>query len=436
MKLNRAISLIAAAFLACGGALAETWTLDNCINYAVANNLTVRSRELSARQAEQSITEAKSNFLPRLSAGAGQSWNLGRGLTAENTYADRNTSSFNWSASFSLPIFNGLSNVRQLSYAKANLQQMVEECEAAKEDITINVISSYLQVLYSREMAEVAQNQVALSEFELGRRHALLDAGKIPEVDILEAEAQLATDKLNLTQAKNDNILARLDLLILLQLDDRTPEEFDVAPLPDDDPMLMSPDDAYERALQYSHAIEAARKGIVASDKSITLAKSGYLPTLSFSAGLGSSYYKLSGFKNESFSDQMRHNYSTYFGFNLNIPIFDAFSTRNSVRRARLQKLNAELNLDQAEQQLYRNIQSAYYQAVNAAEKYASSQLAEKSNNAAFEAMQEKYNLGRATSTEYEQAKTNALRSTADRIQANYEMLLRTRLLQYYSNPH
>ncbi|MCM1451546.1 MAG: TolC family protein [Clostridium sp.] len=434
--MKRHISLFIAVCLACGCALAQTWTLDDCISYATAHNLTVRSRQLSAKQAEQSITDAKSAFLPRLSAGAGQSWNLGRGLTAENTYADRNTSSFNWSASFNMPVFNGLANVRQLSYAKANLQQMVEECEAAKEDITTNVISYYLQALYSREMMQVAQNQVELSEYEIRRREALLEAGKIPEIDLLEAQAQLASDKLNLTQAKNDNILARLDLILLLQLDDKTPENFDVAPLSDDDPMLIAPEEAYLRALQYSHAVEAARKGIIASDKNITLAKSGYIPTLSFNAGLGSSYYKLSGAHNDKFSDQMRHNYSTYFGFSLNIPIFDGFSTRNSVRRAKIQKLNAELNLDQTEQQLYRNIQSAYYQAVAAAEKYASSQLAEKSTAAAFEAMQEKYNLGRATSTEYEQAKTNALRATADRIQANYEMILRSRLLQFYSTPH
>lgn len=434
--MKRIFAIICTAVIASALANAETWTLDDCINYATSHNLTVRARQVSKMQAEQSITDAKSAFLPRLSAGAGQSWNLGRGLTAENTYADRNTSSFNWSASFSLPVFNGLSNVRQLAYAKANLQQMVEECEAAKEDITVNVISTYLQVLYSKEMVEVAANQVALSEHEIERRTALLEAGKIPEVDLLEAEAQLATDKLNLTQAQNDNILARLDLLLLLQIDDKSPENFDVADLSDDDPMLISPDDAYERALQYSHAIEAARKGIIASDKNITLAKSGYLPTLSFNAGLGSSYYKLSGVKGESFSDQMRHNYSTYFGFSLNIPIFDGLSTRNSVRRAKLQKLNAELNLDQAEQQLYRNIQAAYYQASGAAEKFASSQVAEKSTAAAFDAMQEKYNLGRATATEYEQAKTKALRSTAERIQARYEMILRTRLLQFYSTPH
>ena len=128
--MKRTISLLSAAIIAIGSAFAETWSLDDCINYAVTHNLTVRSRQVSKMQAEQSITDAKSSFLPRLSAGAGQSWNLGRGLTAENTYADRNTSSFNWSASFNMPIFNGLANVRQLAYAKANLQQMVEECEA------------------------------------------------------------------------------------------------------------------------------------------------------------------------------------------------------------------------------------------------------------------------------------------------------------------
>ncbi len=417
------------------GASAEVWTLDQCMEYAVEHNLTVKSRKISEMTAEQSITDAKDRYLPNVSAGASQSWNMGRALTMDNTYADRNTSSFSWNAGLNLPLFSGLNTERQIAYAKANLAQITEQYEAAKEDISINVITSYLQVLYYKELLQVAHNQVALSQYELDRQTALLEAGKIPEVDMLEAKSQLASDLYSVSDTENSLTLAIIDLIQLLELHCE-PADFDIAPLSDDQALIVPADEAYKLALQYNHTIAAARKGIIASEKNISLAKTGYIPTLSFNAGVGSNYYKTSGYANESFGDQMNHNLSYYFGFSLNIPIFDAFSTRNSVRRAKLSKLSSELELDQAEQQLYRTIQQAYHQAVGAQEKLTSSTVAEEAALAAFEAMQEKYNIGRATPTEYEQSKTKALRCTAERIQANYELILRSRLLQYYSQPH
>lgn len=280
----------------------------------------------------------------------------------------------------------------------------------------------------------MANQQVALSEYELTRRDALMQAGKIPEADRLEAVSQLETDRLNQTQTANDVTLALIDLAQLLQLNEV--EGFDIQPLGDDTAMIIPAEEAYQRALQYNHTIEAARKGITSAEKSITLAKSGYLPTLSFNAGLGSSYYKISGMPNETFGTQMKNNYSTNFGFSLSIPIFDGFQTRNSVRRAKVEKVNAELELEQAQQNLYRTIQQAYYQAVGAEKKLTSATAARVAADAAFESMQEKYSLGRATPYEYEQAKTKALTTTAQQIQARYELIMRSRLLQFYSEEH
>ena len=415
-------------------AMADSWSLERCIDYAVENNITVKMRDADRMSSRQSVTDAKSRYLPSLSASAGQSWNLGRGLTAENTYADRNTSNFQWGASLSLPLFSGMSTTRQVELAKANLATVMEQYEAAKEEITLNVIAAYLQVLYTQELNDVAKNQVELSQYELSRQEALLEAGKIPEVDMLEAKAQLAQDELNLSQTANDIRLAIVVLTQLLELDDI--DGFEVEPLDGDNDMIISPADAYASALQYNHSLRAARMNIEASDKNISLAKSGYLPTLSFNAGIGSSYYKVTGYENEGFAHQMKNNYSTYFGFSLNIPIFDALSTRNSVRRAKVQRINAQLQYDQAEQTLFKSIQQAYYRADGADKKLKASIVAEDTANKAFEAMKEKYNIGRATPTEYEQAKAKAMRTTAERIQAHYELILRTRILTFYSQPH
>lgn len=426
-------TVLAALALVCGvAANAGTWTLEKCIDYALTNNLTVRSRALEVRNAELDVTAAKDAFLPEVGLSASQSFNLGRGLTSENTYADRNTSNFQWGANLSVPLFQGLGNVRRLDYAKASLLAVVEEFEAAKEDVTLNVIAQYLQVLYCNEVYKVALEQIELSDYELKRQQALLEAGKVPEIDMLNARSQLAQDELSATTAKNDYTLALVDLAQLLRLDDI--EGFEVASLDDDNVLMRSADEVFANAKLNNSSVNAGRLRIAAADKNIRVAKSGYMPRLSFTAGIGSSYYTVSGFDNDKFGRQMKNNFSTYFGFNLSIPVFDAFSTRNNVRRARVSRLSAELQYETACDNLYKAVQQAYYSALGAAKRLESSTVAEDATEKTFAATREKYNLGRATPTDYETAKNNYLRAVSDRVRAKYEYMLRTRILDFYNS--
>ena len=411
---------------------ADSWSLDSCISYAISHNLTVKGRELSVISGDLDITEAKDRFLPNLSAGAQQSFSFGRGLTADNMYANRNTAQFGWSVQMSLPLFQGLRNVRNLDYSKANFRQLVEQLESAKDDITLSVIAQYLQVLYCQELYAVSLEQVHLSEVELNRRQELVKAGKIPELDMLQAQAQLAQDELSSVTALNNQELALLDLVQLLELD--STEGFSIQPLDSEmiDLPLPSPEVVYESALIDNHTIRASKLGVEVAGKYIKLAQSGYLPTLSFSAGLGSSYYKTSGFDNENFGNQMKHNFSKSLGFSLNIPIFDSFTTRNSIRKAKVQQTSAELQLREAEVQLYKTITQAHTQAVAAEKRMQSSAVAEKSTGAALKAMREKYNYGKANATEFEQAKTAYIQAVSESVQAKYESVLRRRILQFY----
>ncbi len=426
-------TFLAAITIVCGVACnAETWSLEKCIDYALTNNLTVRSRALDVRNAELDVISAKDAFLPEVGLSASQSFNLGRGLTSENTYADRNTSNFQWGANLNLPLFQGLGNVRRLDYAKASLLAVVEEFEAAKEDVTLNVIAQYLQVLYCNEVYKVALEQIELSEYELRRQQALLEAGKVPEIDMLNARSQLAQDELSATTAKNDYTLALVDLAQLLRLDDV--ENFEVASLDDDNILMRSADEVFANAKINNSSVKAGRLRIDAADRNIKVAKSGYIPKLSFTAGVGSSYYTVSGFDNAGFGNQMKNNFSTYFGFNLSIPLFDAFSTRNNVRRARISRLSAELQYEMACDNLYKSVQQAYYSALGAAKRLESSTVAEDATEKTFAATREKYNLGRATPTDYETAKNNYLRAVSDRVRAKYEYMLRTRILDFYNS--
>lgn len=179
---------------------AETWTLENCVSYALTHNLSVKARQLNIESGQLQLTEAKDRFLPSLNASAGESLNFGRGLTANNTYADRNTTNFQWGASLQLPLFQGLSEYRQIKVAKSNLQQLLYEHEAAKDNVTLNIISQYLQVLYAKEVHASALSQLSQTTYEVGRQKALLEAGKVPEADLLDAESQKAQDELQVVK--------------------------------------------------------------------------------------------------------------------------------------------------------------------------------------------------------------------------------------------
>lgn len=408
----------------------ETWTLQRCVDYALENNLTVKNSRLQVDQSEIDVTSAKDAFLPTLSASASEGFNFGRGLTSDNTYADRNTSSFQWGVNMSLPLFQGLSDVRQLKVAKSAMQQFLMEFEAAKDDLTLNIMAQYLQVLYNKEVAKSAISQLSYSTYEVERQKALVDEGKVAEAYLYDAEAQQAQDRLQVITAENDVRVALVNLANLLQLP--TADGFDVAPLDEENPEIPGPDVVYSRALEHNHSILSARQGIVTARDRVSYARSGYMPRLSFDASVGSSYYTVAGYDNQPFATQMRNNLSTYLGLRLSIPIFDAFSTRNNIRRARLQETSARLELDRRESELYKTIQLAYTQATGARDKYLTSSETLDKTRLSFEATRERYALGRATPTDFEQAKNNLFRVEISRISSRYEYLLRYRILRFY----
>lgn len=424
------LTIAATLFTSSFSTYAEAWSLDSCVSYAVTHNINVLQQELRIREGEQGIVEAKDRFLPSLEASASQNFNFGRGLTAQNTYADRNTSQFGWNAGLSLPLFQGMAEYRNLKLSKLSLKQYLLEAEAAKDNVALNVISQYLQVLYCKEVAASARSQSELSTFEVERQKALIDAGKVAEATIYDLESVAAQDRLQVVTADNDTQTALVNLANMLQLP--SVEGFDILPLPQGEPTIPTPDQVYSEALMTNNSILGARQAIEVADERISYAKSGYIPTLRFNAGLGSSYYRLGGFDNESFKEQMKHNFSTYLGFSLSIPIFDGFNTRNSVRRAKLQKSTAKLDFDQRQYDLYKDIQLAYYQAKGARERYLTSGETLEKTKLSFDSTRERFNLGRATQADYEQAKNNLFRTEITRIQAHYEYLMRHRILLFY----
>lgn len=409
-----------------------SWSLDSCINYAINNNVDVRAALLDRYKGDLSVVEAKDRFLPTLNASASENWSFGRGLTADNTYANRNTSSFGIGAQLSLPIFQGMSALRQLRQAQASLPVLDLRVNATRDQVTLSVISYYLQALYSQELVNVAIEDLRLSNVQLTRQEDLLTAGKVPEVDVLQAKAQVAENEMNLVNARNNYELAMLDLARALEL--KETEGFSILPVETgDEKMIPTAESIIVTALSHNNSILAARANISLADHAISVAKTGYFPRLYFNAGLSSNYYTMSGIPNNPFNRQIRDNFAKSMGFSLSVPIFDAFQTRNNIRQANVQKISAEIELDRSENELLKSIRQAHSQAVGARKKYSASVTAVDAAKAALDAMTEKYTYGKANATEWEQSRSNYIKTLSQQVQAKYEMILRKRILDFYN---
>lgn len=411
----------------------QPWTLRQCIDYAIEHNISVQQYATTAEQSKLDVNTAKWARLPDLNASAGQNWSWGRSASpADNSYTNINSANSSFSLGTSIPVFTGLQLPNEHALAKLNLKAAMEDLNKAKEDIAIGVTSAYLQVLFNSELAEVAHRQVQLSKEHLQRIAGLYKVGKASPSELAEAEARVAQDEMTAVQSDNTYKLSLLDLSQLLELP--TPEGF-ILQSPEDSlefVPLTPPDDIYAEAMIYKPGIKAAEYRLEGADKSIRIAQGAFYPRISLSAGMGSSYYTMNGKAASSFHSQLKNNLSKYVGLSLSVPIFNRFSTRNRVRAARLQQIGMSLQLDNAKKTLYKEIQQAWYNAVAAESKYKSSELAVKANEESFRLMSGKFNNGQATSVEFNEAKLNLIRALSDRLQAKYEYLFRTKILDFY----
>ena len=410
----------------------ETWDLQRCITHAIEHNLSIKQKEAARNQSEVELNTAQWSRMPNLNGNIGQSFNFGRALQADNTYGNRNTRNTNFSLGTNIPLFTGMQIPNNIALSKLNLKAATEDLAKAKEDISIQVASYFLQVLFNEELTKIARNQVALSQEQLDRKVAFFKNGKASEAEILEAKSRLAQDQLSLVQAENNHQLALLDLSQLLELP--SPEGFQIN-VPDIDNFsahLTLPEEVYAQAMMNKPAIKAAQYRLQGAEKSIKIAQSGYYPQLSFGAGIGTNYYHLSGIENAPFSTQWDQNMNKYLQFSLSIPIFNRFQTRNRVKSARIQHTALSWQLEESKKALYKEIQQAYYNALAAESKYKSSQSANESAEASFRLMSEKYANGKASATEYNEMRTAWMKALSDGVQAKYEFVYRSKILDFY----
>ncbi len=415
---------------------AKQWTLPECIDYAIEHNISLKQRENTRRQNEVSLNTAKNSRLPDLNAGISESLGFGRSLGMDNTYSKNNTSNTSFQISTSVPLLTGNRIPNTIKLNQLNLEASTADLEKARNDIRTQIAQQYIQIVYDTEILAVAKRQIGIDSLQLYRLQEMERNGKATLTEVLQQKSTMEQSRLTATQAENTY---RLDLLALTQLLELpSPEGFSIVipTLPSNSGSLINvnPEIIYQEAIAVKPEVQAEQLRLKASDANILIAKSAKYPTLSFNAGLGTNYYKtLNGnYKQDSFGSQLKNNFSQSLGLQLNVPIFNRYATRNSIKSASIDKENQQLALDNVKKTLYKEIQQVYYNTIAAEAKYKSSLQAEVTSKDAFNLTQAKYENGKATITEFNESKNNMMKAESDLVQARYQLIYQKALIDFY----
>ena len=444
MKTGILLAALFAATAACAqGAAPESpgqspaagipWTLDDCIGFAQRNNLDVQRRSLQVEKSDVELSTAKYSRLPDLNASVGADASFGRVLSSDNTCQTKNQTSGSLNISASVPLFQGMRINHQVKAGKLDLAAAVEDLERAREDVAIHVMTLYLEVLYNKEMVGVAERQLTLSTQQAERSRALAAAGKQPESTVYESDALVASNRMTLTQARNDLQLALLNLSQALNRESAA--GFDIVDPALDSVALAalhrlgSADDVYAYAAENRPHIRAERLRLESSEHSAAIARSALYPSLSLSGGYGTGVYSAD---QDKFWTQMRHNSREYVGVSLNVPIFNRRATRNGIRTAQIAVRSQQLAVTEAERELRKLIEQAWYNADASYAKYRSAEAAAASARIAFAYEERKAEAGRSTVFDFNDAKTRMEKAEADAVQAKYEFVFRSKILDFY----
>ncbi len=428
----------------------KIWSLENCINHAINNNISIKQLQLGKEDAAIQLNTSKASRLPDLNAGVGQNWNFGRGQTSTGIYESQTLSNSNINISSSIPLFTGFRINNEIKKSELDLKAATHSLEKSKEDLALNVASLYLQVLFNKEILKVSEEQLSLSKIQVEKTKSLVEAGSVPKSQLYDIEAQVAKDEVTLIQSKNTLNLSLLDLAQSLELE-RT-SNFDIVVPEIQDAIaeymnsLQHPDAIYNNAIASKPVIKEKETKLESAKKSMKIAESGFYPKLNLGLSYSNNYfynYSIEGtpnplspgefLHNKSFSEQFKDNAGESIGLSLSIPIFNRFQVRNQVNSAKLNIINQQFELENTKKTLYKEIQTAYLNATAAQEKYRSTGKAVEASQESFKYAQERYGVGKSSVFEFNEAKTKLVQSLSEQIQAKYDFIFRSKILDFYN---
>ena len=448
----------------------KTWTLRECIDYALENNITVKQNEINSELNEIITLQNKMSLLPNLNASVGRNYNFGRTIDPfTNQFTTQQVESDNWSLSSNMTLFNGFSLQNTLKQSQLNYLAGKSDIQKVKNDISLNVITSYLQVLYAKEQLNVADGRVAQATQQRDRVNRMVESGLMVRGNLLDATSQLSNEELSKITAENQLMTAKLTLTQLLQLP--TPDGFEVedpaVQIPTSSITDLQPAQIYDLGLKSLPEIKAADTRVQSAEKGVSIAKASFYPRLTAFGQLSSFYSSSSkkfaggdfnGFlpngsitsggdtvlspdfttrlEDNLYKDQLDENYNKAFGLSLSIPIFNGLSSQSNVKRAKLNLENSRYAAQLTRNQVYQSIQQAHSDAIAAKKRYDATSKSLSAFEEAYQYSEKRFNAGLINSLEFLTANNNLTRTKVELLQAKYDYIFRLKVLDFYAgNP-
>lgn len=415
-------------------------TLQECIDYALQNNITLKQAKLQQKSAAEDVSQSKAALLPSLSASTNQSigyrpWQDAGVTTVTNGTVNTKVDKFYYNGSYGLnaqwTVWNGNRNINQVRLNRLSAEQSELETQTTANSIQEKIAQLYVQILYLAEAVKVNEETLKTSVKNEERGQEMVSVGKMSKADLAQLSAQRSTDEYNVVSAQTQLRNYKLQLKQLLEITDD--QEFDVViPVTTDEqalaevPSLMG---IYEQALSTRPEIQSAQMALKSNDLSIAIAKAGRMPTVNMTAGLGTSTNSLS---NNNWGHQMKYNFDASAGVSVSIPIIDQRQTRTNVNKARIQREASLLTLQDKQKQLYQTIENYWLDATTNQQKFRAAQATTDSEQQSYVLLQEKFNIGLTNIVELMTGKDRLLQAEQNRLQSKYMTILNLQMLYFY----
>ncbi|WP_288286346.1 TolC family protein [uncultured Prevotella sp.] len=419
----------------------KQWTMQECIDYAMQNNITLQKARLSQQSAVEDVKGSKGALLPTVSASANQSlgyrpWQDTGSTTVTNgmvnTKVDKTYLNGSYGVNAQWTVWNGNKNTNNVKLNKLSGQQAELQVAETANSIQERIAQLYVQILYLDESIKVSKASLETSQKNEERGKEMVEVGKMSKADLAQLTAQRASDEYNVVDAQAQMANYKLQLKQLLELTGE--EEFDVViPQTTDDQALAeipALQNVYQQALLSRPEIESSKLAIESSDLNVKIAKAGWLPSLSLSGSFSTSTNSLSS---NGWSNQMKTNFSTQAGLTLSVPLFDGRQTRTSVNKAKIQRQQAQLDLLDQQKTLYQTIEGYWLDANTNQQRFRAAQTTVESEQQSYDLLAEKFNLGLTNIIELMNGKDKLLSAQQNRLQSKYQTILNQQLLRFYS---
>ncbi len=466
------LTLFLVLFLSFSSYSQNVWTLEDCVDYALDNNLDIQKQIQAVESNRASLLQSGLNMLPNVNFGASNIWNTGQTIDQyTNTFATSTVRSNNFSFSTNVTIFNGMQKFNTLKRNQIELMASRYDLDVLKNDISLAVAGYYLDILFNKEILDVAEGQLAITTEQVERIRKMVDAGAAAQGDLLNIQAQASTEELNTIEARNRlnisylSLQQLIDLTISSDFDIEKPLLKEVAPPKE----LITAEIIYGHALTTRPEIKGAELRVESAIKGLSIARGGQSPSLTFGASYATGYsgaarqvdpsippvitdYPMGitqlshdtvlgyqstySYKTKSFADQWNDNDNVSLGFNLYIPIFNGWQVRSSITQAKIQRNIADLDLELKKRTLQKTIEQAYADALASLQKYNSSNQKVQAQAESFKYTEQKFDVGMVTSYDYNNSKKDLTSAQSELLQAKYDFIFKTTILDFYmGNP-